>query len=332
MIKTKTLEQLIREKIFLGPVSNTGYHRLKCECCHDYQPRAGFKFEDNSVFYSCFNCGLKPMYEEDSGKISKKMRSVLNDFGIADEEIDKVINSSFFNKDKKDTESTVITLASMKELDLSTPEIKLPPKSFRLGGLEHQEIQAPLIKYLKNRAIDVNEYPFWFSLEPRYDQRVIIPFYRNKKIIYWQARTILDDVKPRYDNCSAPKTAVIFNYDQLYSWSKLPLFVTEGVFDAISVNGIALLGSMINENKIEVLSKCKRRLIFVIDPDKTGRSVALKAIEHGWDITFTSGDFDINKSIIKYGRLWTIYNLMKNIPKNKFEAELRVNLLCKETK
>jgi hypothetical protein len=58
----------------------------------------------------------------------------------------------------------------------------------------------------------------------------------------------------------------------------------------------------------------------------------MKAIEHGWDITFTSGDFDINKSIIKYGRLWTIYNLMKNIPKNKFEAELRVNLLCKETK
>lgn len=327
MFESRSLESLIRDKVFLGPVSNTGYHQLKCQCCNDYKVRAGFKFDGGAIHYSCFNCGLKPQYTENSGDISKKMREVLNAFGITNEEIDKVVNVAFFNRSE---ESENITLDSLKKTrGTETPATKLPSKSKRIGKDDsNKELQQDIEKYLTSRFIDPHSYPFYYSENPFYNRRVIIPFYRNKKIIYWQARSIDNDVEPRYLNCEMPKTAVLFNFDQLSSWSDLPLFVCEGVFDALPLNGIATLGSALNDEKIELLSKTKRRLIFIIDRDANGKSVGETAIKHGWDITFAPENHDVNKSIRTYGRLWTIYELMKNIPVDKINAQLALNLNC----
>ena len=327
MFNAQSLESLIRDKIFLGPISNTGYYQLKCPCCNDYKVRAGFKFDGNSVHYSCFNCGLKPVYFENSGEISKKMREVLIAFNISNDEIDRIVNVAFFNKAEN---GGTITLESLtKSRGTGTPETKLPSKSKRLGTTSsHLDLQHDIEEYLKSRFIDPHSYPFYYSENPFYDRRVIIPFYRNKKIIYWQARSIDSDVEPRYLNCEMPKTAVLFNFDQLQSWSDLPLFVCEGVFDALPLNGIATLGSALNDEKIELLSKTKRRLIFVIDRDANGKMVGEVAIKHNWDITFAPENHDVNKSIKTYGKLWTIYELMKKIPSDKINAQLQLNLNC----
>ena len=330
MFKAKSLEELIREKVFLGQVSNTGYHQLKCPCCNDYKVRAGFKFDGGIVNYSCFNCGLKPVYTENSGEISKKMRKVLREFGISDTDIDEVVNVAFFNK--KDNESATITLESVKKAPSTfTQEIKLPGKCIRLGSsAENAQLQADISKYLESRFIDPNSYPFFFSNDEYFARRVIIPFYRNKKVIYWQARGIDEGMEPRYLNCTVSKDAVLFNFDQLQSWSDLPLFVCEGIFDALPLNGVATLGSALNDAKIELLSKTKRRLIFVIDRDANGKSVGEKALANGCEITFAPENHDVNKSIKTYGRLWTIYTLMNNIPRSKVDAQLQLNLNCQK--
>jgi len=324
---SKTVESLIREKVLLGKVSNTGYHTLKCPCCNDYKTRGGFKFENGNVYYACFNCGLKPMYEENVGKMSKKFREVLNAFDIKDSEIDNIVNLAFF-KEKVD-EAAPITLESLKKSMTITPAVvKLPPNSVRLGSTpENKDYQNRLSDYLKDRRIDPNGYPFFYSLHPKMMDRVIIPFYRSKNLIYWQARSIIDE-SPRYHNCEVPKTTVLFNSDQLSAWTDLPLFVTEGVFDALPLNGIATIGSALNDEKLELLNKTKRRLIFVIDRDVNGKKVGEIVLSHGWDITFAPEGTDVNKSIRTYGKIWTVYELMKNIPKTPFEATLRLNLNC----
>lgn len=325
---SKTIESLIHEKVLLGPVSNTGYHTLKCPCCNDYQRRGGFKFDGGMIYYACFNCGLKPAYEEDSGHMSHKFRKVLNDLGIKNAEIDEIINVVFFKEKKVVDESALITLASLKKPVITEVDVKLPPKSTRLGSTgEHTDYQAKLNKYLNDRCIDPSSYPFFFSIEPKLINRVIIPFYRSKKLIYWQARTIVDD-RPRYRNCEVPKTSILFNVDQLTSWSDLPIFVTEGVFDALPLNGIATLGGALNDEKLELLSKTRRRLIFIIDRDVIGKKVGEIALAKGWDITFAPEGTDVNRSFQTYGKIWSVYELMKNIPKNKFEANLRLNLNC----
>lgn len=327
MFTPKKLEDLIKDKIPLGMPSNTGFYQLKCPICNDYKIRAGFKFENGEIGYNCFNCGYGARYEEMGGDISRKMRRVLTSCGVDDSEISNVVNSSFFGERKKEEK---ITLEALKKVNTTTPTIKLPPNSYPLGETEEFPVyQIKLIEYLDSRKIDLAKYKFFFSLEKRFIDRVIIPFYRHGELIFWQARAIDPNEKTRYDSPFNSKEAVLFNFDELYSYSNLPLFVTEGAFDAMMFDGIAILGSKLNDAKIELLRKSKRRLIFVIDKDKTGGNLAKQAIDNGWEITFTpDGTKDINQSVVRFGKTWTALQLMKNVPKNNTEAKLLCSLRC----
>jgi hypothetical protein len=329
MIKQTKLEDLIKEKIPFSLVDARGFHCCKCAHCNDYKVRAGFKFEDGNVIYNCWNCSTTSVYEEFSGKISKKMREVLNAFGLDDTEISGVVNTAFFFKKP---EEPTISLASLKKISTLTPTIKLPDKSFWLG--EHPDFidyQLKLAEYLNERKVDMEKYPFYFSLDPRMIDRVIIPFYRQGNLIYWQARSINPSVKKRYDNAIVPRDAVMFNMDALNYYSKAPLFITEGVFDAMMIGGVALIGSKISEAKMELLKKSHRRLIFLIDKDSNGAHLAVDALKQGWEITFAAdGAEDLNHSVERFGLIWSLNELMKNVRKTSDEARMAISLNCTE--
>lgn len=329
------IETLIRQYVHFTRLAHTGFNQCKCEVCGDYTDRGGFKFDGNEIGYNCFNCGVGAKYTEHSGKMGKNFREVLKAFGIPNDEINKELGKSFLSQ--KASEKEVISLSDVtksqeKKIHLITPEIELPP-SFKLIGStsEHFDTQEAIVSYLLARKIDVTKYKFYFSTSPKQRSFVFIPFFRNGKLIFWQGRNILPNCskKDRYDNCSSPKENIIFNFDELYRSEDTPLFVTEGVFDAMPINGIAIIGSKLNDAKIEALRRSKRRKIFVIDKDKNGAMVAEKALTNKWEITFAPQfTEDVNKSIIQYGYTWTIHQLFKNIPKNEFEARLKVKLLC----
>lgn len=327
MIKQQKLEDLIREKLPLGSTDSRGFYSHKCQVCNDYKVRAGFKFENNTVGFNCFNCSTTGRYEEFSGRISRKMRNILHAYGCEDSEISQVVNSAFF---KKEEEPKKLTLASLVKVNTNTPPVKMPPNSFKLGSTEESiEMQARIVQYLEKRKVDFDQYTFWFSTEPRFKDRVIIPFYRNGQRIYWQARSIDPNEKKRYDNAIVSRDAVMFNMDELHRHTPVPLFVSEGIFDAMMFNGIATLGSKLTEAKIELLAQTKRRLVFVIDKDKNGRSLAESVLEAGWEITFApDGADDLNTSVQRFGRAWTAQQLMKNIPRNRDEAALSLRMRC----
>lgn len=327
MIVQRKLEDLIREKVPLGKQSSKGFYSLRCAVCNDYKDRGGFKFEGGSVGYHCFNCGRAARYDEGGDHISRNMREVLIAFGIDDADISSVVNTSFFNRH---TEPTTVRLADLKKVNTATPPVKLPPNSHRLGGTtEHLEYQQRLVDYLVERKVDLDRYHFYFSLDERQKNRVIIPFYRNGNLIFWQARSIDPAEKKRYDAAPVSRDAVLFNFDQLYSFSTKPLFVVEGVFDAMVFDGLALCGSSLSEAKIELLRKSRRRLIFVIDKDKTGRSLAESVINQGWAITFApDGAEDINKSVLRFGFAWTALQLMQNTVA-AHQAQLMISMRCK---
>lgn len=325
MIEQLKLEDLIRENIPLK-LDSRGWEICKCAKCGDYKERGGFKFESGMVIYSCFNCSTKCVYEEFGGSISKRFRSILRQFGIDDSEIVKVVNTAFFKEKKEDK---VITLEKLKKVSTNTPTIKLPPKSFQIGHNEFIDYQQKLVQYLVDRKIDLDKYPFFFSLEERFMNRIIIPYYRNGNLIFWQARSILPSEKKRYDNAPVAREAIMFNMDLLHQYSPAPLFVTEGVFDAMVINGIALAGSVLNEAKTELLSKTTRRLVFVIDKDKTGKSLAESVLAKGWEIVFSpEGSEDLNESVQRFGLSWTTYQLVQSIPKNNDIARMQINLHC----
>jgi hypothetical protein len=326
LIKQQKLEDLILEKVPGGVTDSRGFYSLKCQCCNDYKVRAGFKFDGLQSGFNCWNCGTSARYEEFSGKISRKMRTILNAFGIDDTEISSVVNSSFFIE-KKDEK---ITLTALAKINTTTPTVKLPEKTFQIGNCpEFIDYQIKLVEYLESRKVDVNKFPFYFSLEDRFIDRVIIPYYRGGKLIYWQARSIHDHEKKRYDNAPVGREAVLFNYDALNSYSAEPLFVSEGVFDAMMFNGVATLGSKLTLAQLELLHKSNRKLVFVIDKDENGRHLAEKVLREGWQIAFVpNGSKDLNHCVVKHGRTWTAWQLMKNLPKDADSAQLAININC----
>lgn len=329
-IQNKSLWDLIQEKIVLGNENARGWYAVKCACCNDYQERGGFIHDDIYTSYSCWNCGSKFKYEEGSGKFSRNLRDILEAFGISREDLRAISASLFFNK-SAEKEEAEISLKEVSRLKLVTPEVAFPDRTLALGCDGHDEIQAPLIEYLNSRFIDPIKHQIHFSLDPRYLRRVIIPFMRDGKLIYWQARTI-DNIKPRYLNCVVAKDAVLYGYDELTRYSAKPLFITEGVFDAMSVDGVCLLGSALNAAKIEILKRTKRRIIFVIDRDRTGDVLAKTVIENDWEFTFVDKNADdVNDSVRKFGLPYTAYCLMKNAfkddPQSQFNKAKAANHL-----
>lgn len=324
IIQHKTLFEIIREKVQLGSPNSRGWYELRCAVCHDHSPRCGFFHDGTYTSVHCWNCGIKAKYEEGSGRLSRNFRRILEAFGVTREDL-LSLRSGIFAQARSNHE--VVTLENLKKVKLVTPTVQLPEQSLPLGHPDHIELQEPLIDYLRSRAIDPFKIQAHFSLSPRFERRVIIPFFRDGKIIYWQARHIDKNVKPRYLNSSVPRDAVLYGYDELYSGSSLPLFVTEGIFDAISLNGVGLLGSSLNESKIELLRRTKRRIIFVIDRDKTGGSLGRSVIEHNWEFSFVDPRVkDPNESVVRFGVLYTIYYLLKSATKTAPNALSTIQL------
>lgn len=324
----ETLEQLIRRAVPLGKLSNSGWYSLHCPVCSDYKTRLGLKFEiDSSVIANCFNCGFAAVYDGKTNKLPVKMRKLLSQLSIGDNELDKFETDGFFNIKR---EPSVITLESLKKLDFSTPEQQLPDGAELLTAAT-STLASHVRQYLIKRCISPSEYPFYIAPK-QYPFRVIIPFYRRDKLIFWQARAI-GNMQPRYLSCSAPKDAVLFNYDALYRDFDKPLFVCEGVFDAHCIDGVSSIGSSLNATKIEIFKNSKRTPVFVIDPDKNGHKLAEKALSNGWKITFAPrGTDDVNDAIQKYGRLYTVFSLMNNQLSNGFEARAKLAVHCSSGK
>jgi hypothetical protein len=325
------LGDLIRERVILGRLTSTGFYEQKCALCNDHALRSGWKISSEEVFFHCYNCGRRASYTEGTGKFSRWMKELCRANGISDQDLQAISATLFFNKGEKTDKE--ITLDSLKTVNLHTPEVSFPDRTLVLGSAGHDGHQEPLIEYLLSRGMDPLK--FYFSLDSAHLRRVIIPFFRDGKLIFWQARSIDGAVKPRYKNCGVTKEAVIYGYDRLFEYSDAPLFVTEGAFDAETVQGICILGSSLNAAKIEVLHKTRRRIIFVMDLDSNGGLLRDEVLKQGWEITWVDNRAgDINDSHKKFGKLYTIYSLVKNATtKSKpLEAQINTDLALFEAK
>lgn len=325
------LESLIKTHVTFTKTSTGGFCSTKCPICNDYQARLGIKFEHGSIGANCFNCGFKTIYTEIDGRISKKFRTLLIGFNIDEVDIDKCLATSFFSR-KKITEAD-ITLKVLKQLNLNTPQVEMPAGAILLKTAPASECKTQILKYLADRKFTEDSYT-WYYVPATYSDdsfknRIIIPYYRNGKLIYWQARSINPFVKKRYLNCEVPKAAVMFGYDELYSWTNKPLFITEGVFDAIAIGGVCILGSSLSAEALSILKKTKRRVIFVIDKDHNGKRLAEQVISEGWELTFAPPETDdINDAFVKRGKLFTVYYIMTNTVRG-FLAKTKINMMCK---
>jgi DNA primase len=109
-------------------------------------------------------------------------------------------------------------------------------------------------------------------------------------------------------------------------WSRQFVLVTEGPFDAITVSGVSILGSEINDIQKELITNLNRRVIVVPDRDAPGQKLINQAMEFGWSVAFPEwedGVDDVADAVLKYGRLFTIQSILKTTESSKLKIDLK---------
>jgi hypothetical protein len=152
---------------------------------------------------------------------------------------------------------------------------------------------------------------------------VLIPFTYDNKVIGWTAR-FLDNKIPKYINHSQP--GYVFGTDlQHTNWQYT--IVTEGIFDALSISGLALMHNTISDAQARLIRTLGKEVVVVPDQDLPGMELVDRAVELGYSVSMPNWPDhikDVNDAVIEYGRLGTLLTILQSRETSKIKIELRI--------
>jgi DNA primase len=312
----------------------SGWISFNAPCCvyngesADKKKRGGVMTSaDGTVSFHCFNCGFKANYMV-GRKLNQKMRQFMSYIGIAEDTIRKMAIEAM-REEEGDVKYEKKKFVTFKKRDLPTGARKLEIWLEKmLGNLlladETSSIDN-LLKYLEGRGIGADWYDFMYSTNKNWDvdKRLLIPFYWRGDIVGFSGRMFEQSTKVKYYTDVQP--GYVFNMDA-QDWSRKFVLVTEGPFDAITVSGVSILGSEINDTQRELIEGLGRQIIVVPDRDAPGEKLINQATEFGWGVAFPEwedGVDDVADAVLKYGRLFTIQSILKTTERSKLKIDLK---------
>lgn len=106
--------------------------------------------------------------------------------------------------------------------------------------------------------------------------RIVIPAYDGDTLVYWQARSVIGSVKPKYKNPMMPKQDVIFNKDEAFRFKRI--FIMEGPLTAMmgGRDCVCVFGSNVSRALIRILlSGEPEEYVICLDEDAMGKGIDL---------------------------------------------------------
>lgn len=205
-------------------------------------------------YYHCWSCNSK-------GKSIFSLLKALNAPDHLFTELKEIVKYTEVRKPNSEGPSTVFNGRLPREFQSLAGKI---PKA----DLKLRHAKA----YVKKRGItedDILKYNMGYCDTGYYGGRIIIPSYDAAgKLNFIIARTIYEDIKPKYQNppdCSRD----IIPFELFVNWEE-PVILAEGGFDILSIkrNAIPLLDKVIQPELMKKLlsSKCKK-VYLAIDSD-----------------------------------------------------------------
>jgi len=170
-----------------------------------------------------------------------------------------------------------------EKVELAEPKPVYLPDGFRLINQGDGHIAKIIRNYLKHRGFNIDELSkqgIGYCTKGDYFGYVILPFYSNGKLTYFNARLVIGN-GPRYNNppksvTGLGKEFLIFNEDALELYTQV--YICEGVFNALTIGerAIATMGKHLSRYQINLLIKSPvKRFILLLDPDAKKQSIDL---------------------------------------------------------
>jgi hypothetical protein len=300
----------------------SGWISFNAPCCihrgdsQDKRQRGGIKpGTDGSWSYHCFNCGYTASFVL-GRNLTFKARRLLEWMNVPTEEIERINLESLKHKSIEgllgERQEIVNKLQNIEFEDCDLPA-------------DTQPLNQTAEEYLRSRCIPL-DYPFMYKTMPR--PGVVIPFTHDNQVVGHTTR-FLDDRTPRY--IQDIQHGYVFGTDlQKATWQTA--IVVEGVFDALSISGLAVLHAEINDAQVRLIRSLGRDIVVVPDQDEAGMKLVDRAIELGWSVSmpdWPAGVKDVNDAVIRLGRLGTLITIMQSRETSKIKIELRKKQLVK---
>jgi hypothetical protein len=305
----------------------SGWYSFNAPCCAhngqspDRRQRGGLKVTDESWSFHCFNCNYTASFIL-GRSVSYKARRLLGWMGVPDNEIEQ------------------LTLESLRHRSIHGLINDRQQTSNALQGIEFEERELPAFSELLTRELSperwqyvrargVSEhFPIMTIVEPgNRRSNVIVPFTYNNQIVGHTTR-YLDNRLPKYISDVQP--GYVFGIDQQQAhWQYV--IVTEGIFDALSIDAVAVMHSEISDAQARLIRSLGRQVIVVPDQDRAGLGLIDRAVELNWSVSIPewSDCKDVNDAVQKYGRLATVLSILENAESSRIKIELRKKALVK---
>jgi hypothetical protein len=305
--------------------SSSGWISFNAPCCQhngenpDRRSRGGLKLSNEGWSFHCFNCGYTASFIL-GRNLSYKARKLLTWLNVPLEEIERINLESLKHK------SIAGLLSQRQQTANELQGIHFEEREITFGELLTAE-DTQHWEYLLNRSAPAN-YPYMRPMLSTGRDSVIVPFTYNHSIV-GHCQRFLDDRIPKYLNDMQP--GYVFGTDlQNDSWQHV--LVMEGVFDALSIAGLAVLHAEINDAQARLIRSLGREVIVVPDQDAPGMKLVDRAVELGWSVSMPDWGVDVkdvNDAVIKYGRLGALLIIMQAREHSKIKIELRKKQIVK---
>ena len=300
--------------------TSSGWVSFNAPCCphngetQDKRLRGGIKQQDDDWSYHCFNCGFTASFI--AGRtVSYKARKLLSWLGVDHTDIERLNLESLKRKSLLEITAERNTI---KQRHVDFEEKEIPTGVERID--ENNKAHFHYVDYLKQRGI-VFGYPFLVDKKRGPRDRIVVPYTYKHRIVGHTSR-FLDGRTPKFINDQQP--GYVFGYDlQKPDWTSA--IVVEGIFDALSISGLACMHETISKDQAQLLKQLQRRIIVVPDQDKAGLSIIDAAIEHKFEVSIPEWPADVkdvNDAVIRFGVAETLQQIHANAERSKIKIEM----------
>ena len=300
--------------------TSSGWVSFNAPCCvhtgesADRRSRGGVKQQEDDWSYHCFNCGFTASFVP-GRPVSFKARKLLGWLGVDSTDIERLNLESLKRKSLLDLTAERNTI---KQTQIDFDEKEVPEGVERIDP--NNKLHFHYVDYLKQRGI-VFGYPFLVDKKRGPRDRIVVPYTYKNRIVGHTSR-YLDSRTPKFINSQQP--GYVFGYDlQKSNWTSA--IVVEGIFDALSISGLACMHETISKDQAQLLKQLQRRIIVVPDQDRAGLGIIDAAVEHKFEVSIPEWPEDVkdvNDAVVRFGVAHTLQQIHQHAERSKIKIEM----------
>jgi hypothetical protein len=319
---------------------STGDFQLKLHCpmcvsqgtTQDGRWRCGIARKPDGIVIHCFNCLFTTGFTVGQ-RLGRNMAAFLIHLGVPHREVKEL---RFWSQ----------RIASLVETaEKHHPEYVPVPTFAAIGlpeGCKSLETWADegcddpdyldTIDYLLGRGDVATLATTYYWTPVKFNRRLIIPCLHDGHMVGWIGRSIdPQEKKKKYYN-QTPKS-FLFNDKFLTHPFRKYIFIVEGVFDALVIDGVAIMGAAINAQQIQWIKQSGKTPIVVPDRDEAGKALIRVALAQNWGVAFPNyaahtwwddGIKDVDEAVRKYGKLYVVRSIISSVVTDSIKIKQRM--------